>query len=163
MFFKQLLSIVIFSFIFLGNINSLKAEELFLFYNVYSNDLSEISTNSNHVAEVFQELFGDLEENSSQANINNFYVAKLDDKRYMFTLNSSYNCAQLGCLTKVYQNEGDFFSPDGSYHPINCKEYSEDKLLCKRAGYKVKKIEKNTKIKNKKREPVHYPAPKIVR
>lgn len=137
---------------------SAKPADLYLFYNSASENLGEINIAPAEVAKVFDDVFGPAsDELPDKVRYEDFFVAKFPDGRYVFILNASFNCAQLGCATAVYQRDadGDLMSAD-SIFPVKCKDYASDKLLCVRGGYQPAKPKAE-----KKRGPVHYPAPSV--
>lgn len=155
MIFKRLLAVLCFGLCFASNSSLAKTNETFLFYNIDSPSLDEIEIDNDEVEHIFYSSLGDVSEQlPSEVRRNDFFVARLPDKSYVFILNSPYGCAQLGCVTKTYVRQGEEIVFFGSYYPVKCEKHSSDKLLCKRAGYRT-----YTKPPAK-RKPAHFPAPK---
>lgn len=141
--------------LFAGNAQAQK-EDIFLFYNSASENLSEIGISSSEVDKAFDDTFGPAsDELPDKVRKQDFYVSKFGDGSYVFILNANFNCGQLGCATEVYKrdNDGDL-QPSDSTFPVKCKNHGTDKLICIKGGYKIEK-----KSAPKKRGPVHYPAP----
>ena len=143
------------AFLFVGNAQA-KKEDIFLFYNSASENLSEIDISSSEVDNAFDDIFGPAsEELPDKVRKQDFYVSKFADGSYVFILNANFNCGQLGCATEVYKRDSDGdLQPVDSTFPVKCKNHGTDKLICVKGGYKVEK-----KPTPKKRGPVHYPAP----
>ena len=136
---------------------SAKTTDVYLFYNAASENLAEIDLNADETAFVFDDVFGPAsDELPDKVKFDDFFVSKFPNGDYVFMLNSSFNCGQLGCNTEVYKRdvEGDLVAEDSTF-PLKCTTHGSDKLLCVKGGYKVEK-----KQKPKKRGPVHYLAPK---
>jgi len=129
--------------------------QYYLFYNIDSPDLDEISVSRQEMAEIFDSEFGPAsDELPDKVKEKDFFAALFPDKSYVFILNSTFNCGRLGCNTQVYvrDKDGDLMYKDSSF-PVLCEENDTDKLLCVKGGYK--KVKKEIR----KKGPVHYPAP----
>ncbi len=134
-----------------------KENEVYLFYNAASADLSEIGIAADETAVVFEDVFGPAtDELPDKVKIEDFFVSKFADGTYVFTLNAGYNCAQLGCATETYRRDSDGdLMPAGSTFPVKCTGHDADKMLCVKGGYQPAK----PKPAVKRRRIVHYPAP----
>lgn len=140
---------------------SAAAAPLYLFYNAQSPEKGEIGISATEIASAFDDLYGPAsDEIPDLVKLSDFYVAKLPDQSYRFFLNSSYNCAGLGCATSEYRRDKDGYLSFSEYSfQIKCAPYEggQDKLLCHRTGYSKAKTPQH---KPAKRGPVHYPAPR---
>ena len=135
---------------------SAKPAGLYLFYNAASENLAEISITKEETAKVFDDIYGPAsDELPDEVRYEDFFVSKFPNGSYVFTLDAEFNCGRLGCATTVYERDadGDLIEGESSF-PVKCKLHGTDKRLCIKGGYKVEKKEKQ-----KKRGPVHYPAP----
>ncbi|MBE6449049.1 MAG: hypothetical protein E7018_07145 [Alphaproteobacteria bacterium] len=133
-----------------------KPADLYLFYNSESENLNEIQITPSEVAKAFEDTYGPAsEELPKKVRYQDFFVSKFPDGRYVFTLNALYNCGQIGCATEIFERDADGdLQPSEPLFPVKCKYHGTDKLICIKGGYKV-----NPKPKEKRRGPVHYPAP----
>ena len=135
---------------------SAKPAGLYLFYNAASENLAEISITKEETAKVFDDIYGPAsDELPDKVRYEDFFVSKFPNGSYVFTLDAEFNCGRLGCATTVYERDadGDLIEGESSFL-VKCKLHGTDKRLCIKGGYKVEKKEKQ-----KKRGPVHYPAP----
>lgn len=140
--------------VLLSGISSAKADDIYLFYNASSDNLSELGLSKKETSRVFEDEFGPAaEELPLEIKFDDFYVAKYPNESYSFILNAPYNCGRLGCKTMVYtrDEDGDLFSSE-STTPVKCKVYDSDKLLCTQGGYHPE-----VKVKPKKKILHFYP------
>ena len=134
-----------------------KATDVYLFYNSSSDYLKEIDIKSKEVKNIFMGEFGTaIEELPNEVRFEDFYVSRFPDKSYVFMLNSSFNCGQLGCTNVAFERDedGKLYEIENK-KPLKCKAYDSDKLLCTTGGYRPK-IDKNIK---KKKKILRFPAP----
>ena len=134
-----------------------KPADLYLFYNAASENLAEISITKEETAKAFDDIYGPAsDELPDKVRYEDFFVSKFPNGSYVFTLDAEFNCGRLGCATTVYERDadGDLIAGESSF-PVKCKLHGTDKRLCIKGGYKVEK----PKEEQKKRGPVHYPAP----
>ena len=137
---------------------SARAADLYLYYNSHSPSLYEIGISEAEVAKAYDDIYGPAaEELPLEVQYIDFYVAHYPDDSYVFILTAPYNCAQLGCATTVYRRDadGDLQPQEDDAVPVKCKEYTDDKLICIKGGYKPDLPEKP-----KPKGPIHYPAPR---
>lgn len=133
-----------------------KPADIYLFYNSASENLNELGISKAEVDKAFDDIYGPAsDELPEKIRLQDFFVAKYPDGRYVFILNAAYNCGKLGCVATAYERDadGDLMYSE-SLTPVKCKNHGSDKLVCIKGGYKVEK-----KVQKKKRGPVHYPAP----
>lgn len=154
----KILSLLGFLGLFGAGAAAAKPAEMYLYYNSHSPSLYEIGIKEQEVARVFDDIFGPAaEELPLQVQYADFYVSRYPDDGYVFILNAPYSCGRLGCAAEVYRRDadGDLQPSAESAKPVKCKEYSDDKLICIKGGYKPELPQKP-----KPKGPVHYPAPR---
>ncbi len=133
------------------------AAELYLFYSAASENLDELAITKEETFNIFDGEFGPAaDELPKEVKFDDFYVAKYPNQDFVFILNSSFNCGQLGCNTLVFARDNDgYLVEKDAVKPVKCKIYDTDKLLCTEGGYKPE-VENNKKPTKKI---LHFPAP----